>query len=163
MMAQAALKLPSLTYAELAKRLELEPSERLVALLNERSIKVGDTAADLLSARDERALLLDAAMSGQLTTRNGKVRAVNFFCQRGRRMPEALPAFLRFIHDSNPDVVSCALFGLVFWNDPQHLSAIRSISNPRLIALRDRAIAALEAHNPKLYSPGFIDVTGAWA
>jgi hypothetical protein len=39
--------------------------------VNNRSIKVGDTAADLLSSRNECVLIL----SDSLKTRNGKVRA----------------------------------------------------------------------------------------
>ena len=95
----SALNLARLNYAELAKRLESESSTHLVSLLNERSIKIGDVAADLLSTRNERGLVLDAAMSGELTTRNGKVRALNIFCQHGRAMPEAVPAYLKFIWD----------------------------------------------------------------
>ena len=67
-------------------------------------------------------------------------------------MPEALPVYLRFIHDSNRDVVSCALFGLVFWNDPRHLSAVRSISNARVMDLRDEAIAVLSAQSEALFA-----------
>jgi hypothetical protein len=43
--------------------------------VNNRSIKVGDTAADLLSSRNECVLILNATLSDSLKTRNGKVRA----------------------------------------------------------------------------------------
>ena len=156
------MKLSRLTYAEIAKRLENESSANLLELVDERSIKVGDTAIDLLSARGEVNLILEALMSGRLTTRNGKVRALNTFCSRGLGMPEAVPAYLLMINDSNPDVVSCALFGLVFWNDPQYLPAIRAIRNPRMENMKKKAITALEAHDPKRYSPHFRDANCVW-
>jgi hypothetical protein len=77
-------------------------------------------------------------------------------------MPEAVPAYLKFITDSHPDVVSCALFGLVFWNDPKHLPAIRAVMDPGVEDLRVKAIAALEARQPSMYSPYFRDAAGVW-
>ena len=106
------MTLAKLTYADLHERLKDRSSLELLDLLDERSIKVGDTAAGLLSSREERAMILNAILSDRLTTRNGKVRALNFLCQRGRQMPEAINGYLHLVHDEHPDVVDCALFGL---------------------------------------------------
>jgi hypothetical protein len=154
------VKLSGLTYQQLSLKLSVEPSERLVALLNERSIKIGDTAADILSTRGETFMVVDAMMSGRLSTRNGKVRALNLLSQRA--LPDAVPVYLRMILDPNPDVVSSALFGLVFWNDARHLPAIRAIKNSSARQIQEQAISALEAGNPQLYSPHFYDAAGVW-
>ena len=77
-------------------------------------------------------------------------------------MPEAIPAYLKYICDSHRDVVDCALFGLVLWNDPQYLPAIRAINNQLANDLRDKAIAALERRDPRLFTKYFHDAAGVW-
>jgi hypothetical protein len=150
------------SYAELHQRLKDRTSLDLLGLLDERSTKIGDTALDLLSTREERAIVLNAILSDRLKTRNGKVRALNFLNQRGRRMPEALKGYLHLIHDKNPDVVSAALFGLVFWNESCNLEAIQSIRNPHAQEHVNQALAALRAKDPTIYSPHYFDQAGVW-
>jgi len=151
-----------MTYNELHEQLKNRPSLELIGLLDERSIKVGDTAAGVLSMRDEWEMILDAILTNALRTRNGKVRALNFLSQRGRRIPEAIHGYLHLINDSHKDVVSCALFGVVFWNNPRYLATVKEISAEKVQFLVKKAIAALENGNPYLYSPNFIDDAGVW-
>ena len=155
--------LTKLNYAEIHERLKDRPSLDLLDLLDARSTKVGDTAAALLSSRDERAVVLNAILTDKLKTRNGKVRALNFLAQRGRKLPEALEGYLHLIHDLHPDVVDCALFGIAFWNDPRNIDVIRTIRIPRARCSVERAVAALQAGDPSIYSPYFFDQAGVWS
>jgi hypothetical protein len=77
-------------------------------------------------------------------------------------MPEAIRGYLHLIHDKHPDVVDCALFGLVHWNDPSNINAIRTVRNPRTQQFVEKAVAALRAKNPRIYSPHFVDHSGVW-
>ncbi len=77
-------------------------------------------------------------------------------------MPEAIPAYLKYLNDSHRDVVDCALFALVHWNSRKFLPSIRAISDPRVRDLRDKAINAIERRSPKIYSEHFWDMAGVW-
>jgi hypothetical protein len=156
------MSLAKLSYSDLHHRLKDLTSSELLALLDDRSNKVGDTAVELLSSRDEGILIHNSILSDELKTKKGKVRAMHCLKRYGRRMPEAIEAYLHLIHDGNPDVVAAALFGVVFWNDPSNINRIRNIRNPRAQLEVEKAVAALVAGDPSLYSPGFLDVTGVW-
>ena len=157
------VKLARLSYAEISERLKNRASFELLDLLDDRSIKVGDTAASLLSSREEREMVLSVILNDKLKTRKGKVRALNFLSQCGRQMPEAIQGFLHLVNDLHPDVVDCALFGIVFWNDPRNIDAVLAITNPRVQLFVEKALKALQCADPSIYSPSFFDQAGVWS
>jgi len=156
------MTLAKLSYADIHRRLDHRPSDELLRLLDDRSVKVGDTAADLLATRQEWEMVLDALVIGKLKTRNGKVRGLNLLKLRGRKLAGAINAYLLLIRDKHPDVVGCALFGIVFWNDRRNIKAVQSINNSRAHHLVGKAIAALRKGDPTIYSPYFFDEVGVW-
>jgi hypothetical protein len=161
------MTLAKLTYAEVHKRLAKRSSEKLLALLDERSIRVGDTAECLLSLREERQLVLAAIMDDKLKTRNGNVRALSFLLRRGRKMPEAIDAYLHLVHDSHRDVVAWALFGLVFLGNKRFIRNIQeALARPgipeRLRKRLELAVKALEEQDPFIFSPNFHDAGDVW-
>ena len=160
-------RLRGLTYAEIASIMARWDSSVLVDLLNDRSIKVGDTAASLLASRHETELLSNAWESGRITTRNGKVRLINTLSKFGLSFPKSLDIFRSLLDDRSDDVVDCALFGIVMFRDRGTVRAVRErLARTSIGAKRrekmSKAIRALEAENPALYSPGFRDPAGVW-
>lgn len=161
-MTVTSASLSRLTYSEIDQRLKSRATSTLLKLLDDRSTKIGGAVVGILVRQNKHDAVLRAAMSDEFKTRNGKVRALNILRRRGRTMPKAIHAYLKFIHDTHPDVVESALFGLVFWNDRKHLPAIESIKNPSVRNSQKQAIKALKQRSPRLFSPHFWDISGVW-
>jgi hypothetical protein len=154
-------------YQQIGKELDLVASNDLLILFDSKSRKVADTAADLVARRKDTGLLIDALLSNHIRTALGRVRASNVLNWFGRAVPEAIGADLHLLADRSSDVVSNALFGIVFWRRRDLLPKLREH-----LALADgdiarqqnfsEAIKALEADNPSLFSPGFHDANNVW-
>lgn len=143
------------------------PSGELISLLDSKSRKIGDTAAEILQRRKETALVLDALLHDRIHTVLGKVRATNILNAFGRAVPEAINGYVHVLGDRSNDVVSNALFGIVFMRRDDLLPKLRehlrgaSIGSPRQ-KLFNEAIEALEANDPSIFSPGFADNGNVW-
>jgi hypothetical protein len=139
----------------------------LVELVDSQSIKIGDTAADLLGSRNEAKLVIDALMSDRLRTADGRVRATNTLHRFGRSVPESADAHVRLLGDRSDRVVRNALFGIVFMCRRDLLPKLKGdiasapAGTTRHNDLRD-AIVALEANDPFIFSPGFEDQYNVW-
>jgi hypothetical protein len=159
-----------LSYRDIEKELsglDLDGNS-LVELLNHRSRKVGDTAFSLLYRKEEGPrLVIDAILSDRFTHRVAKIRATNFLLWRGRKCPEAMKAYLHHLDDRSGEVVSGALFGIVFYQDTGKLEMLRRrrdalAKGNGTRAAFEEAIRALEEENPFLFSPGFHDAADVW-
>ena len=157
------MNLAHLTYEQLELALRDEPDEQLIEMLDERSVKIGDTASSILSRRGKHQLLLELALKGEFRTRNGKIRAMNTLGLQGRKLPASLDVYLKFLCDRNAEVAGNALFFIVLWNDKSQINAVRSCQNTALSEKIDQAIAALEAGDYRIYSPYFWDNTNIWS
>jgi hypothetical protein len=159
--------LSRLSYAELESRLSKESPAVWLNLLDSTSVKVGDTAADLLARHQALNEIVRRVDSGLVKTKLGKIRTQNILSRFGRQEPASKRIYLRFLSDRNPDVVDCALFGLVFLQASETIPQIEirlSQEKPRN-RLRNRlldALRALREKNPKIYSPHYADAAGVW-
>lgn len=143
------------SYSEIDEALRNEPDDRLISLLDDRSIKIGDSAAYLLERRNRLDLVVQHALQNRLRTRHGKFRAQFILGQRGKAHPQSLSVFLMYLNDRNPEVAENALFYLVLWNDKSLIPAIRSCQHKALSPRIETAIAALEASDYRIFTPYF--------
>ena len=154
-------------YKVIEEELETQSSEMLVALLDANSVKVADTAATLLRRRKEISLLIDACVNNRIRSARGRVRCMFVFDCSGIATPETVTAYLHLLGDRSADVVSEALFGLVFMRRRDLLPILREhlehlpAGSPRCEDF-SKAIRALEANDPSLFSPGFFDAGNVW-
>ena len=144
----------------------VEPKELLV-LLDGKSRKVADTAATLLDRQKEMGLLINALIAGSIRTALGRIRATNVLNWHGRAVPEAIKAHLHLLGDRSDDVLSNALFGIVFMRRRDLLPKLHEyFAKTRPDSARHKlfreAIEALEANNPSQFSPGFHDADNIW-
>lgn len=153
-----AKELVSLSPDEIESRIESFDSDALIELLNSRSNKVADAAYYCLGRHpDGESAVINAILQNCLTRRDSKVRGTNFLECRGRSHPEAVEAYFHLLDDKNEEVAHNALFGVVFWQDPAHLTRLRqkydSLESEGILhrALGD-AIEAIERGNPFLFS-----------
>jgi hypothetical protein len=155
------------SYQTIHRELGRLSSRELLVLLDSKSIKIGDTAAGLLHQRTETELLINALLSDHIRTPIGRVRATNVLSGFGRAIPEAVDAYVHSLDDRSEGVLSNALFGIVFMRRRDLLAALQerfAVARPgsaRHQLLR-KAIEALRANDPSLYSPGFHDAANVW-
>jgi hypothetical protein len=159
-------KLKNLSYEQLDAELANDGSPTLIDLLDSDSIRIGDTAASLLSRRNEVNAVVDAILSGKFRRRNGKIRAMWVLNLQGKSCPRALDAYLTLVRDKNAEVVDQALFGVVFMQAEvmeQLKEAMSQVpKDSERHELYTRAIDAIQKKDPFMYSPGFSDHANIW-
>jgi len=156
------MNLRKLNYVEAEELLQSYSDEALVDVLGGSSRKLGDTAFSLLWRRNRTDLVIGALRDGKLGSRDGKVRALNFLLKYGRSIPEAFEIYRQYCVDRSHDVVSTALFGLVFWQDPRVIPYLESLAFGAHGEMVHEAISALRSRDVKKYSPYFHDAVGVW-
>lgn len=144
------------------RMLENKSDEELVAVLNGASSVLGDTAWSLLHNRNRHDLIIRALKEKKISTRDGKVRALNFLLSYGRKLPDAFQIYLDYSGDKSKDAADCALFGLAFWQDSRAIPCLESKQETRNSKNIKKAIDALRSRDPKRYSPCFHDAQGVW-
>lgn len=156
-----------LEYPDIGRELNGLSDAALLELLNSRSIKVGDSAASILRSRGRTDAVVDAILSGKLRTKLGKIRGTYILHSFGRGCSRSVEAYLALLHDRSVEVVSDALFGLVFLQDERnttHIQRARAEVQPGGAVLEyfDRAVEALRKQDPFIFSPYFRDVGDVW-
>lgn len=154
-------------YNAIDEELSSISSGELFSLLDSKSRKIGDTAAEILQRRKETALVLDALVHDRIHTVLGRVRATNILNAFGLAVPEAINGYVHVLGDRSNDVVSNALFGIVFMRRSDLLpelmkyldAAATGSSRQKLFS---EAIDALKANDPFVFSPGFSDTGDVW-
>jgi hypothetical protein len=155
------------SYAEIDRVLADAETRTLMALLDSKSIRIGDSAAGIIARRRETDAVVDAILAKSLRTKLGKIRALSIIGQFGKKCPRSTEAHLALMEDKNPDVVSGALWGLVFLQDVRVLPAIRSAmdragEDSEAYLNFELAIEAIESRTPFIFSPGFSDHMNVW-
>lgn len=160
-------RLRGLDYPEIERALSKMSTAVLVKLLDSRSIKVGDSAADVLAGRDAYSDLVSAFIGARLRLAVGRIRALNLLHRCGLSCDISWKAYEAGLADRSTAVLDCALFGLVFSRRKSALPLIdiqlakSKPGSPRYDYLK-RAKLALESDSPQIYSPGFHDAPGVW-
>ena len=139
----------------------------LLDLLDSRSIRIGNVATEILIARGQTDLVVEALLGSRIRTKLGRIRATNLLNRFGRGIPRATEAYLHLLGDRSADVVDCALFGLVFLLDKTNLSMIKDARSKRKVGCATRhyfneAITAIEKQDPFIYSSGYRDSNDVW-
>lgn len=163
-------KLAHKTYEQIDQALQTLSDDELLGLFDSPSIKVGDSACDILFSRAGDAFkdeMVDALLEGRFKTRLGRMRASATVLCGGKRVRRAHEAYLHLLHDRSTDVVDNALFGLVFLNDKTHLPSVEAArdalpGDSKMKIRFDGAIKALKAGNPFIFSSRFNDAANAW-
>jgi hypothetical protein len=159
-------KLKGKSYPEIERALAMASHEVLIGLLDSRSIKIGDSAADLLTRKRQHPLLISTTLANRLATKLGKIRATNILFGSGRKYPEALKAYFALLKDRNDEVADNALLGLVYWGNREAIPAIKerqkTVKTAEAARRFDVACEALEKNDPKIFSPHFVDDAGIW-
>ncbi|HEX3656831.1 MAG TPA: hypothetical protein VHY91_16170 [Pirellulales bacterium] len=158
------------TYEQIDQALRNLSDGELLDLFDSPSIKVGDSACDILWSRSDAKFedeMVDALLDGRFKTRLGRMRASQVVICGGKRVRRAHEAYLHLLHDRSTDVVDNAIFGLVFLNDKAHLPAVEAARDalPDDSKMKVRfasAIKALQAGNPFFFSSGYNDAANAW-
>lgn len=155
------------SYPEIEKVLPKLDTSDLLMLLDSRSIRVGDTATEVLVARRQTGLVIDALLAQRIRTKLGRLRATHLLSRFGKDVPRAADAYVHLLDDRSADVISNALFGLVFLLDQQNLPTIkkaRSKTQPGSAArsLFNKAVRALVKQDPFIYSSGYRDSKDVW-
>jgi hypothetical protein len=150
------------SYGSISKVLHASPltTDDLFELIESDSIKVGDSAASLLSRRKETNALISRLIDDRIRTRLGRLRAINTLTMRGASCPEALPAYVHCLDDRSNDVLSGSLFGIVFMRRHDLLPQLRARLEATDLAkgrreLLEKAVKALELDDPFFYSPNY--------
>jgi len=138
-----------------------------ILLLDNKSIKIGDTAASYLYSLDAISEIVEAILNSKVRTRLGRMRALYVLnCEGRKALSQSTHAYLHLIHDRSLDVVYRALFGLVFSqneNVMDQIMAERSATeNLKRRELFDRALLALKERSPHLFAPNFSDTNNVW-
>ncbi len=155
------------SYEEIENELRTLQSDDLVAFLDSKATRVADTAVSLLERRREVALVTRSLITNRLRTALGRVRGIFVLSGFGVSAPETVEAYLHLLSDRSADVVSEALFGLVFMRRRDLLPILREhlehlpAGSPRCENFSE-AIRALEANDPSLFAPGFLDAGNVW-
>ncbi|REJ95136.1 MAG: hypothetical protein DWQ29_02220 [Planctomycetota bacterium] len=160
-------KLSRRSYEELDNDMAAFDDAVLLELLDSRSIKVGDTAASLLSRRGKTNAIVDSVLAGHVSTKVGKIRAINILSSAGTSCVRAREAYLSLLYDKNHDVVDSALFGLVFLQDRRSIGAIRDAMATQTEGSETHArcltaIEALQQQDPFIFSPYYHDAGDVW-
>lgn len=154
------------SYSDIDRDLSARSTAELLHLMNAKSIKVGDTAADLIARRGVYDDLIHATLNGHFVTKLGKIRAINVLSSTGRKHRKALDVYLAMLQDENEDVVDTALLPLVLWGESRIASAIRqrmeTATQSRMKEDLARASQALATGDVRVYSPHFEDPAEIW-
>jgi hypothetical protein len=141
-----------LTYAQMDAELSTRSEDELMALLDPPSIKVGDTAASLLSRQDAEDSVYDALCDGRLKTALGRKRALFTLLLAGPRYRKSLHACVRLLSDRSKLVVGEALFGLCHWNDQSILAALDTVTCRGVAEDVELARRAIKARDIRIFS-----------
>jgi len=159
-------KLKRLSYREIAEGLANTGAEILLQLLDSKSTKVGNTAADFLANKQGLPLVISAIMENKIETKLGKIRAKNILFGFGRKNPEALNAYLKLLQDQNDEIAYNSLLALVVWGDRRVIPAIKerqatvkSVEDAKKFQL---ACEAIEKSNLAIFSPHVSFSRDAW-
>jgi hypothetical protein len=141
--------------------------ESLIALLDSRSARIGNTAAGILSRLGKLDAVIDAVLDGRVLARIGKIRVDFILASMGKKCGRATEVYLRFLQDNNGEVVHGALFSLAFLQDKRFIPEILAVKDaaPAESKIRhycELAIEALEKENPFIFSPYFHDAGNVW-
>jgi hypothetical protein len=142
-----------LTYREMDVELSNRSEEELIALLDSTSVKIGDTAASLLSRRDAEDAVYDALCDGRLKTALGRKRALFTLLLAGPGYGKSLDACVHLLRDRSKLVVNEALFGLCHWNDQSTLAALETVTCGAAAEDVELAQRAIKARNLRIFSP----------
>ncbi|MCY3019682.1 MAG: hypothetical protein NTW87_11720 [Planctomycetota bacterium] len=139
----------------------------LLVLLDSSSRKVGDTAAELLCSRGKAKVVVAALLASEIRTKLGRIRAMSVLGHFGKRVPRGAEAYLRLIEEKSATVVYDALFGLVFLQDEANIPMIeaarrRSRAGPKADGYFEKALTAIHAKDPFIFSPGYRDAHDVW-
>ncbi len=141
-----------LTYAEMNAELSNRSEEDLITLLDSPSIKVGDTAASLLSRRGAEDAVYEAVCTGRLKTALGRKRALFTLLLPGPQYRKGLDACVRMLSDRSKLVVGEALFGLCHWNDQSTLAALDTVTCRAAADDVELARRAIKARDIRIFS-----------
>jgi hypothetical protein len=159
-------RLKGLSYPEIEKALGNVIPQMLVQLLDSKSIKVGDSAAGILTREQVHSLVIPAILEREITTKLGKLRATNILFSLGRQYPEAMTAYLALLEDKNDGAARNVLLALVMWRDVRVIPLIKA-RQAKVKSVKDaeafqRACEAIEKSEPSIFSPYFSDDSGIW-
>jgi len=164
---ELAKRMSKKDYPEIEKELKELSSDDLIAMLNAKSLKVINVAAEFLHCRGDAAKLIRALVNGEIRAATGRGAATNVLNWFGKSVPDSTRAMIHCIDDRSDGVVSNALFGIVFMGRRDllpllqaHLGKTKAASRRRKMFLD--AIDALNTGNPSHYSPGFFDAKNVW-
>jgi hypothetical protein len=141
-----------LTYAEMNAELSPRSEDELISFLDSPSIKVGDTAADILFLRRALDAIYDAVCEGRLKKALGRKRALYVLITGGPGYRKGLDACVRLLRDRSKLVVGEALFGLCHWNDQSTLTALDTVTCRAVAEDVERARRAIKARDIRIYS-----------
>ena len=152
------LRLKGESYQELQREMSALSTDLLLALLNSKSRKIGDTASSLLNQKNAREQVAQAILEGKYTTRDSKVRAANTLCFGKADSKKADDALLYLVRDKNEDSADNALFALVALRRDGVIPDLEKMKGAPEVSSKikdkiDLAIQALRKANPKIYSP----------
>jgi hypothetical protein len=155
------------SYQVIEREIRSLPSDDLLQLLDSRSRKIGDSAADLILERHETDILVEALLHDRIRSVLGRVRATNVLADHGRSAPGAIDAYVHCLDDRSDDVLSNALFGIVFMRRRDLIPMLRqrlaaAETNAERHKMLREAVEALEADDPQRFSPGFRDAQNVW-
>ncbi len=153
-----------LPYAEIHRILADYDVDTPIDLLDSSSVRVGDTAAGLLSGHEAAMRLIELIETSQLRTWKGRMRALYVLSGLGIDCPDALRAYRHCLHDKSEGVFGRALFGMVLMRDRASLPLIESLAarnQPGSYRHKKLLLAkkALETGNPYTFSPYYL---GLW-
>jgi hypothetical protein len=141
-----------LTYAEMNVELSPRSEDELISLLDSLSIKVGDTAAAILSRKGALDAVYDAVCDGRLKRALGRKRALYLLIHAGPRYRKGLDACIRLLRDRSKLVVDEALFGLCHWNDQSTLAALDTVTCRAVTKDVELARRAIKARDIRIFS-----------
>lgn len=139
----------------------------LIDQLDSKSRVSGDAAWGVLAVRPNGvSLVLDALRNHEISTRDGKVRALNLLYSEGLRLPEALEVYVSYLRDRSLVVAIQALSGVVRFRNRKYIPTVRELLS-RVEGTKDeeyvrRGLVALEEGNPRLFQPRFLDQRNVW-
>ena len=159
-------KLKKLGYRQIAEGLKDIGVDILLQLLDCRSIKIGNTAADFLSRKGANSLVISAITKNEIKTKIGKIRAQSILFGFGREKPEAMAAYLQLLQDRNDEVAYNSLLALVAWGDGRVIPAIKE----RQATVKSKedakgfllACEAIEKSDMSIFSPHFSIDKNVW-
>jgi hypothetical protein len=159
--------LKNATYVEINRRLQQATNSQLIALLDSKSIRIGDSAAGVLGARKKHQLIIDAILAQQLKTSLGRLRASSSLLAFGKNVPRAVEAYSLLLDDRSRHVIDNALLGLVFMQEVDNIPAIeaakiRAAERGKPVGQYDLAIRALKQDNPFIFAPWYGVQPGVW-